>query len=313
LSSTDAAVSFATISNKHYRLERSDEVTGPWRLAVDNVVGTGGLVQVVDIGGAGRARRFYRVRSLNVSLLVVEGTTTNFTVRLAVPPTNNVVVAISRTSGSTNLNVSSGQTLTFTPGNWDLPQTVTIGASEEGSTADDLAIFTVSSAGLASRIVNAVGLDNDLQSVTNCLGGNAIFGAAPFGNGPFTYSWRKDSETLSGEINSSLVLTNLASGDSGVYSVQIDGPSYTLMKSGTLVVNTPLTATALGSLASCPGTQATFSTLASGSPPFTYQWRKGGNTLSGQTNSSLTLNNVSAADAASYCVVVSGVCNSVTN
>src|ERR1700757_2198689 len=45
-----------------------------------------------------------------------------------------------------------------------------------------------------------------------------------------------------------------------------------------------------------------------------YQWYKGSSALSGQTSSSLSLNNVSATDAGTYSVVVSGVCGSpVTN
>jgi hypothetical protein len=46
----------------------------------------------------------------------------------------------------------------------------------------------------------------------------------------------------------------------------------------------------------------------------TYQWFKNGSLLTGRTNTSLTLANVSAADAAVYSVVVSGACgNSVSN
>ncbi len=63
----------------------------------------------------------------------------------------------------------------------------------------------------------------------------------------------------------------------------------------------------------CPGDSAVFSTVASGTGPYTYAWLKNGSTLTGQTSSSLTLVNVSASDAATYSVVVSGVMGSVTN
>src|SRR5207249_4053141 len=63
----------------------------------------------------------------------------------------------------------------------------------------------------------------------------------------------------------------------------------------------------------CPGTSASFSVSASGSG-LGYQWYKGNSPLSGQTGSSLTLTNVSASDAGSYSVVVSGACgNPLTN
>jgi RHS repeat-associated protein len=56
-----------------------------------------------------------------------------------------------------------------------------------------------------------------------------------------------------------------------------------------------------------PGTNATFTVGASGTR-LTYQWFKGTNFLTNETNSSLTLTNVSASDAGLYCVTVSGIC-----
>jgi hypothetical protein len=63
----------------------------------------------------------------------------------------------------------------------------------------------------------------------------------------------------------------------------------------------------------CPGDTAVFSTVASGTPPYSYAWLKNGSALSGQTNSSLTLANVSASNAATYSVIVTGVIGKVTN
>ena len=68
------------------------------------------------------------------------------------------------------------------------------------------------------------------------------------------------------------------------------------------------------SLTNCPGTSASFSVIAGGTGPFNYQWLKEGIALPGQTNSSLTLPAVTAADAGTYRVVISGACgNPVTN
>jgi len=63
----------------------------------------------------------------------------------------------------------------------------------------------------------------------------------------------------------------------------------------------------------CPGDGAGFSTVASGTGPYSYAWLKNGLALSGQTNSSLTLMNVSASDAATYSVIVSGAIGTMTN
>src|SRR5207245_4047839 len=81
----------------------------------------------------------------------------------------------------------------------------------------------------------------------------------------------------------------------------------------TLTVNQNVAvSSAPASVTNCPGTTASFNVSASGTA-LSYQWFKGASSLAGQTGSSLTLNNVSATDAGSYSVVVSGVCgNSVT-
>jgi hypothetical protein len=52
------------------------------------------------------------------------------------------------------------------------------------------------------------------------------------------------------------------------------------------------------------GYDAGFSVTATGTPPFTYQWRKNGNNISGATSQTLVVPNVSLADAANYSVVV---------
>src|SRR5256885_17232064 len=59
----------------------------------------------------------------------------------------------------------------------------------------------------------------------------------------------------------------------------------------------------------CPGTSANFSVSGTGTG-LSYQWFKGASALSGQTGNSLTLNNVSSADAGAYSVTMSGVCGS---
>jgi hypothetical protein len=53
-----------------------------------------------------------------------------------------------------------------------------------------------------------------------------------------------------------------------------------------------------------PGSTVTMAVTASGTGPLRYQWKKNGVNLPGQTNASLTLANVQAADAGSYTVVV---------
>jgi len=58
----DMFVDFATVAGKSYRLERSDSLeNGSWQVVQDNIAGNGGTLRITDAGGAGRAKRFYRI------------------------------------------------------------------------------------------------------------------------------------------------------------------------------------------------------------------------------------------------------------
>ena len=61
------------------------------------------------------------------------------------------------------------------------------------------------------------------------------------------------------------------------------------------------------------GQSASFSVVASGSGPFTYQWRKDGLDIAAATSATYSIVPLRVGDAGTYCVVVRGSCNSVTN
>ena len=75
----------------------------------------------------------------------------------------------------------------------------------------------------------------------------------------------------------------------------------------------PVSATGPSNQTVSAGSTAVFSTVASGTGPYNYAWSKNGAAISGQTNSSLTLNNVTTNDAATYSVIVGGAMGTVTN
>src|SRR5207237_9780265 len=58
---------------------------------------------------------------------------------------------------------------------------------------------------------------------------------------------------------------------------------------------------------------ATLTTVASGTAPFTYQWRFNGTPLPGATNIALPLRNLQSNHAGSYTVVVANPWGSVTS
>src|SRR5262249_24447844 len=83
--------------------------------------------------------------------------------------------------------------------------------------------------------------------------------------------------------------------------------------SASTIVYARTTASPMANQLGCVGVPATFSTVAAGTGPLTYRWTKNGTTIGGATSSSFTIPSVSSGDAGTYCVVVNGTCNSVTN
>src|SRR5437667_8131879 len=120
---------------------------------------------------------------------------------------------------------------------------------------------------------------------------------------------------MGSQTSSSLTLNDVSAEDAETHSVVVSGVcGNPITNSATLTMNQNVSvSSAPVSVTNCPSTTASFSVSATGTG-LSYQWYKAGSALSGQTSSSLTLNNVSASDAATYSVVVSGACgNPLTN
>jgi hypothetical protein len=96
------------------------------------------------------------------SLTVPEGDTATFQIRLNAAPTSTVTVTTARTSGDADLSVASGATLQFNATNWDIFQSVTLVAAEDGDQIGTPATFTAAGSGLAATAITATEQDNDL-------------------------------------------------------------------------------------------------------------------------------------------------------
>ncbi|MDC0709368.1 glycoside hydrolase family 48 protein [Stigmatella sp. ncwal1] len=100
---------------------------------------------------------------------VPEGATASFTVSLSSAPSSNVTVTVAKASGDADLFVSSGATLTFTPANWNVGQTVTVSAAEDADLTHGTAQFRLTASGFTAVAVNATELDNDLPLPPDCV------------------------------------------------------------------------------------------------------------------------------------------------
>ncbi len=100
------------------------------------------------------------VPSVNV-LAITEGATGQFTVRLSDAPAANTTVTVARTSGDTDVSVSGGASLVFTPLNFATPQPVTIAAAEDADFVADSAVISVQATGFGTQTVSVSVSDND--------------------------------------------------------------------------------------------------------------------------------------------------------
>ena len=120
--------------------------TGKWRLVF--LLGDGSkqspysYVLTVDLAGPlqqSPGKQLAReVRLSRDTLTVNEGDTEAYMVALGSRPTTDVTIYI---SGHSNTDLTlSPDTLKFTPDNWDVPQSVTVSATEDGDTATNVAV-----------------------------------------------------------------------------------------------------------------------------------------------------------------------------
>jgi pectate lyase/pectin methylesterase-like acyl-CoA thioesterase len=144
-------------------------------------------------------------------------------------------------------------------------------------------------------------------SITVVAGAQAQFTVTAEGSSPLSFQWRKDGAAIPGAINATYSITSATANDAGSYSVIVTNAagSATSDPATLTVITPPSIVTPPASLTAPAGATATFSVVASGTAPLTYQWRKNGANIPNATTDTLTLNNVQAADAAAYSVVVS--------
>lgn len=148
------------------------------------------------------------------------------------------------------------------------------------------------------------------------VGGSASFTVMASGTGPLSYQWYKYGSPVGNAAT--LTLTNIQLSDDATYGVYVTnafGLAYS--NNVSLTVNpgaiAPVVSTALSSINATAGQTVAWTVTATGTAPFTYQWRKGGVALTGATNATLTLTNAQPSDAGGYDVIVTNSAGSATS
>ncbi len=158
----------------------------------------------------------------------------------------------------------------------------------------------------ALLVVNDPIITAQPTNLTVNLGDPAGFTVTAYGTTP-AYQWRKGGIPIDGATSPTLSISSATADDAGQYDVVVSN-QYAIVVSDTVTLAVTIPPTITGdpvSLVRNAGQTAVFTVTVSGTAPFRYQWKKGGLDIDGATNDTLTLTNVSQADAAAYTVLVS--------
>jgi Lamin Tail Domain/CotH kinase protein/Immunoglobulin domain/Bacterial TSP3 repeat len=143
--------------------------------------------------------------------------------------------------------------------------------------------------------------------------GTATFSVSVCGTPPFTYQWLRNESPLPGATNAVLTLFNLTLANAGQYRAVIsnNGGSITSAVAMLVVQLPPTIQSQPQPVTAIRDQSATFSVVAGGTPPLSYQWRFNGNNLAGATNATLLLQNLLTNQAGLYTVLVQNTAGSV--
>jgi hypothetical protein len=156
------------------------------------------------------------------------------------------------------------------------------------------------------------------QSVT--IGQSASFSVTATGTAPLAYQWQRNSANISGATSSAYTTPATVSGDNGAKFrlIVTNSAGSATSNPATLTVNPapvgPSITTQPASQTVTVGQTATFSVVATGTAPLTYQWQKNNANVSGATSSSYTTPATVAGDnGATFRVIVTNLVTNITS
>jgi immunoglobulin I-set domain protein len=211
-------------------------------------------------------------------------------------------------SGATNF-VSGVATATFTAGAVSGPASVDVTGDNQTVTAN-MTIDTNATTDPADQVV--------------CEGQTATFTTTASGPGTITFVWKKGATVLnngdlggrvtitSGSNTSTLTITGTVPSDADTYTVEATGQCGTASQSATLIVNATTQTTDPADQTVCQGTDAHFSTVASGTGPFSYAWTLDGNPVGGNSPNVTIPTGSLSPGSHTVTVTTTGTCGSAT-
>jgi alpha-tubulin suppressor-like RCC1 family protein len=152
------------------------------------------------------------------------------------------------------------------------------------------------------------------QGQTNWSGTTMALTVVAGGGPPLNYQWLFRNGKITNATNATLTLSNVASSQSGNYTVVVSNSMATVTSSVaklSILDSPPIISVFPSNKAAYVSSTATFNVVADGSRPLFYQWFLGRTPILGATNASLLFTNVQFNQAGIYYVMVSNAFGSV--
>ena len=216
--------------------------------------------------------------------------------------TNSTLVAGATATSFTLTNVQAG--------------TITVYA-----TATDATNTVTSSNAVVTATNSAVKFITQPASVATGSGIAVTFSTTTYGDDPRSYQWNLNGSPISGATNTSYTVSNPQLSDSGslysVVAVNVSSGVTNTITSGnatlTVTNKVPTIITQPTNTYAIVGGTASFTVVAQGQNPVSYQWMFGTNAILGAFSPTLTIPNAQLTNVGSYSVVVSDPLGSTTS
>ena len=163
-------------------------------------------------------------------------------------------------------------------------------------------------------------------SQSSAVGGTIQFTVSATGGGTLAYQWRKNGvntangtfsgrATVSGATTTAMTLTGVTTNDQANYTVYINNTSGSITSSvaSLAVIVAPAITTQPKSATTNVGATVSFSVVASGTAPLSYQWYDNSAPISGATLNAYSISGVFTSDSGTYNVRVSNGAGSATS
>jgi len=291
---------------------RSREVFGPARMRIGNgfaaLVLAVALLLLVNCGGSGSGPAVSppEITLQPLSQTVAVGQTATFTVAAA----GSAPLTYQWQKNGANIAGAVSASYTTPPAT----------SADNGTTFEVVvtnAAGSVPSSPATLTVTSAPNITKQPANQTVATGQTATFSVVATGTAPLSYQWQKNGSNISGATSSTYTTPATTSTDNGAaFRVIVTNPVSSVTSSAaTLTVDTPPAITAQpASVTVTAGQTATFSVVATGSAPLSYQWLKNSVNISGATSSTYTTPATTGADdGATFEVAVTNPVSSVTS